>query len=91
MIISIVSASSFFGCLGLGCKNSSKSRAWIFGKEHMIVILKLYLIIFYELVVHCKRKKWLSEARGSLRKRRIVDYSLRNGLNSEFVKLHALQ
>jgi hypothetical protein len=37
MIISIVSASSFFVCLGLGCKNSSKSRAWIFGKEHMIV------------------------------------------------------
>jgi len=61
MIISIISDSGFLVCLGLGCKNSSKSRAWIFGKEHMIIILKLYLIIFYELVVHFKRKKWLVE------------------------------
>jgi hypothetical protein len=56
MIISIVSASGFFVCFVLGCKNSSKSRAWIIGKEHMFVILKLYLIRFYELVVHYKRK-----------------------------------
>ena len=56
-IISIVSASGFLICFVLGCRNSSKSRAWIFGKEHMNVILKLVLIRFYELVVHFERKK----------------------------------
>lgn len=58
-IISTVSASGFFDCFVFGCKNFSKSRAWKFGKEHMIVILKFCVIRFYESVIHFRRKKWL--------------------------------
>jgi hypothetical protein len=61
MIISIVSALGFFVCFFLGCKNSSKSRLWKFGKVHMTAILKIHLIRFYELVIHCKRKRELWE------------------------------
>jgi hypothetical protein len=57
MIISIVSASAFLVCFFLCCKSSSKSRVWIFGKEHMIVILKLHLISIYELLVHYNKSQ----------------------------------
>jgi len=57
MIISIVSASAFLVCFFLCCKSSSKSRVWIFGKEHMIVILKLHLIRIYELLVHYNKSQ----------------------------------
>jgi len=57
MVISIVSALGFFVCFFLVCENSSKSRIWKFGKVHMTIILKLHLIRFYELEIHCKRKR----------------------------------